>query len=102
MRVTYFLLLTLSTEAKAPVVARGRLSAQRPKMEEAASVSARARAAGRLVCFSQLRQVFGQFASASVTMEIQHLADLTLDSVVERVPCRSIQHLGAWYLSRRN
>ncbi|CAE7389286.1 unnamed protein product [Symbiodinium necroappetens] len=49
--------------AKAPVVARGRLSAERPKMEE----------------------VFGQFASASVTMEIQHLADLTLDSVVERV-----------------
>eukprot|EP00439_Symbiodinium_sp_Y106_P020551 s2168_g2.t1 len=49
--------------AKAPVVARGRLSAERPKMEE----------------------VFGQFASASVMMEIQHLADLTLDNVVERV-----------------
>ncbi|CAE7191393.1 unnamed protein product [Symbiodinium pilosum] len=48
---------------KVPVVARGKLSAERPKMEE----------------------VFSQFASISVTMEILHPADLTLANVVERV-----------------
>jgi len=52
-----------ATGEKVAAVTRGKLSAERPKMEEA----------------------FARFASISVTMELLHPADLTLDSVVERV-----------------